>query len=353
MGDAVSRNMAFLVLGVWLLALCGCSGVVDPGAFWAPAVDGPAWPSPPSAPRVQYLKAFPRTVDSGAEEDTGSRVMRFIVGEKPSEIPLVNPVGVAADSAGRLWVTDPGARIVHFFNFGSGKTEVFGQVGDEFLLAPAGVAFDRTRGRLYLSDAQLQRVFVLEPDGRPIGEIQSPQPFLRPGGLAVDPVGNLYVADVLAGLVKIFSPDGVFIRALGSRQGDSGRFNRPVAVAVSGQGHVAVLDAMNFRVELFGPDWEPLGVVGGLGDVPGSFARPRGVAFDSDQHIYVADAAFDNVQIFDLSGKLLLYFGRPGEAAGEFCLPAGLAVDRDNRLYAVDSCNHRIQVFQYLPAAMN
>jgi DNA-binding beta-propeller fold protein YncE len=297
---------------------------------------------------VRFLASFPHNPQS--EESQADRFSRFLFGENNKPHSLINPVGVAADGSGRVWIADPGARLVHAFDLSRGQSSVIRQVEGVTLVAPVGLALDAGRDRLYLADAQLKQVFILRSDGSFVGEITPPSPFGRPGGLAVDPVGNLYVADVIQGKVFVFSPQGAFIRALGSHKTPNGLFLRPIAVAVSNQGHVAVLDAMNFRIELFGPDWLPQGVVGGLGDSPGLFARPRGVAFDGDGNLYVADAAFDNIQIFDLEGRLLLYFGQSGDEAGEFCLPAGLYHDGANRLYAVDSCNYRVQIFEYLSA---
>ncbi|WP_084211788.1 SMP-30/gluconolactonase/LRE family protein [Geoalkalibacter subterraneus] len=328
-----------------LLLTLGCAGVGSGRTAWPPDAIGPAWPS--DSPRVRFLTSFPDTPDS--EEGQGRRLSRFIFGEDQTPHPLINPVGVAADGGGRVWIADPGGRIVHAFDLSRGRSSVMGQVNGVALGAPAGLALDADRDRLYLADAQLNQVFILRPDGSYVGEITPPNSFGRPAGLAIDPVGNLYVADVTQGKVFVFSPEGVFIRALGSHKTPNGLFLRPIAVAVSDQGHVAVLDAMNFRVEIFGPDWLPQGVVGGLGDSPGLFARPRGLAFDGDGNLYVADAAFDNIQIFDLEGRLLLYFGKSGDEAGQFCLPAGLYHDGANRLYAVDSCNYRVQIFEYLP----
>ncbi|HDR46337.1 MAG TPA: hypothetical protein ENN94_01400 [Geoalkalibacter subterraneus] len=328
-----------------LLLTLGCAGVGGGRSSWPPDAIGPGWPS--DSPRVRFLGSFPHPPDS--EETQGKRLSRFIFGEDHPPHPLINPVGVAADGDGRVWVADPGGRIVHVLDLSRGRSSVMGQVDGAALEAPAGLALDADRDRLYLADTQLKKVFILRSDGSYLGEIIPPTPFGRPAGLAIDPVGNLYVADVIRGRVFVFSPQGAFIRALGSHKTPNGLFLRPIAVAVSDQGQVAVLDAMNFRVELFGPDWLPHGVVGGIGDSPGLFARPRGVTFDGDGNLYVADAAFDNIQIFDLEGRLLLYFGKSGDEAGQFCLPAGLYRDRANRLYAVDSCNYRVQIFEYLP----
>ncbi|MDO3376958.1 6-bladed beta-propeller [Geoalkalibacter halelectricus] len=347
----------FLIPLLSLSALClalflgGCGAPVSSlqaTQAWPPPSAGPVWPAPPEPERIRFVTAVSGLADLEKESGRTQRALRRLTGEARADVPLVNPFAVAADGKGGVWVSDSGAGVVHFFDLAARRVSHFRQIGDTALAVPSGMAFDPERNRLYVADAQLGRVFFLASSGRFQGELRAPRGFGRPGGIALDALGNVYVTDVLNGVVEIFSPQGVPIRTLGSAHASERRFARPIAVAVGRQGHVAVLDAMNFRVEVFTPEWRPQGLIGGLGDGPGRFARPRGLAFDSQGHLYVADAAFDNIQVFDLAGDLLLHFGGPGAGAGQFCLPAGLAVDAQDRIYAVDACNYRFQVFSYV-----
>ncbi|WP_305043482.1 hypothetical protein [Geoalkalibacter sp.] len=342
------RDCFFCGLVLWFGLLSGCGPTVSRIEVLQAPADGPRWPAPPEPARIRYVTAFSGVKDVAPEPSRAQRTFRLVTGQKQEEVPLVNPFAVAADGEGGVWVTDTGAAVVHFFDLAARRVSHFSRVGDLTLVTPAGIAFDAGRDQLFLADADLGRVFRLDRSGRLLGELRPPQGFARPGGVAVDAGGRVFVTDVQNGIVQIFAPDGSHLRALGSARNADRRFNRPIAVAIGGQGQVAVLDAMNFRVELFSPDLRSLGVVGGLGDGPGRFARPRGLAFDSHQHLYVADAAFDNVQIFDNQGELLLYFGGPGSQPGRLCLPAGLFIDGQDRIYAVDVCNFRVQVFEYL-----
>lgn len=328
----------------FLLALTGCAGVGRDVRWNEPGVDL-VWPGPPERPRLRYLRAL--TTDFPHTEEKGGRLLRWMVGENPP--PRFHmPYGIAADGQGKIWVADGGAQGVYVLDLRRGRVTVLPGAGDEPLAFPVGVAFDKGRGRLFVSDSGLGRVFRMDAAGRLRGEVKPPEGFLRPAGLAVDGQGNLYAADALRGTVEVFSPEGAHLRTLGSGASKEGRFNRPANVAVDGEGRVHVVDAMNFRVEILSPEGESLGTVGGVGDTPGRFARPRGIALDSAGNLYVADAAFDNIQIFDSAGRLLLVLGRPGKEQGTFCMPAGLTMDAEDRLYVVDGCNSRVQVFQFL-----
>lgn len=313
---------------------------------WADAQVAHSWPEPPEQPRIQLLRILTGPEDFVAQGQS-KRFFRWLTGEKQQGLPMLSPYGVTADGRGRVWVADAGSRVVHIFDLAGQQVDYLTMAGREALQSPVGVAFDRERNRLYVSDSISNRVFALDAQGRLLDSIEPSDGFLRPGGLAVDAAGMLYVTDALRGVVDVFSREGQHQRRLVSQMAADG-FNRPSNVAVDDAGRIYIIDSMNFRVEILAANGTGLGSLGQLGDVRGSFARPRGVAIDSAGHIYVADAAFDNIQIFDAKGQLLLVFGGPGKGPGQMALPAGLYFDEEDRLYVVDAFNNRVQIFQYL-----
>ncbi len=326
------------------LVLTGCLGP-QANPDWAKPGTDLVWPKPPDVPRIRFLNAFDGTPVATTEKS--GKFLAWLTGDEQQRVPLLSPYAVVADGAGRVWVSDPLAHRVALFDLSRNQRQALNNFGDQGLDTPLGLALDRKRGRLYISDGSLRRIVVAGMDGGLVA-VWTHELFQRPAGLALDSTGNLYVADVLLGEVLVFSPDGRLLRRIGSRLTEDGHFNRPANVAVGRDGTVYVVDSINFRVELIAADGRSLGTIGQLGDIPGSFARPRGIALDSDGHVYVADAAFGNIQVFDRSGRLLLFFGEPGRKPGAFSLPAGLCFDDQDRLYVVDSYNHRIQVLQYL-----
>jgi len=329
------------------LTLTACAGGRHPEFAWADTASSMVWPEPPQTPRIRFL----RSVDPSffvVPETGGKKLWRLFSGEKTRVLPLVAPYGVAADGAGTIWIADPQAGVVHIYDLPRRKVDYLTFAGSERLLAPLGVAWDAQDAQLYVSDAQLRKVFVYDLRGRLLGTRTPPGGYGRPAGMALDAFGNLYVIDVLNPSVEVFSRSGSHLRTIKGAQPPGNSFNLPSNVCVDAIGNVFVSDTMNFRVERFSSDGKSLGTIGNLGDVPGAFARPRGVAVDSEGHLYVADAVFDNVQIFTADGRLLLYFGGAGEAPGQFSLPAGLFFDQYDRLYVVDAYNQRIQIFQYL-----
>jgi len=336
------RFYSVLLLGCCMLTLAGCAAKVD-GLFQADPAVTLTWPLPPDAPRIRFFRAVTGPEDFRREGES-SRVMRWIVGEDDRELPLRAPYGITADGQGRVWVADPEAHAVHVFDLAGRQADYLLAAGDELFVSPVGLAYDARRQWLYVADSGLNRVFVLDRKGRLLGTRVPKQGFARPGGLALDDSGRLYVTDAVAGRIEIFSSEGESVGQLGE-----GVLYRPANIALDRAGQIYVTDSLNFRIVVFAADGTVVKTFGSIGDRPGYFARPRGIAVDSEGHIYVSDAAFDNIQIFDLAGNLLLFWGGAGNAPGKFNLPAGLFFDGEDRLYVADTYNRRIQIFEYLP----
>lgn len=332
----------FLLVSIQLLA--GCT-VVNPLPMRDAAVKQ-VWPALPATPRVELLRVFGGAKSLVDQDTQKGRIYRWLTGDMADQLPLVAPYGVATDGQGRLWVSDPGAKVVHAFDFNQRSAALWRVAGDRFLQGPSGVAYDAKSQRVYVADSVAKKVFIFAASGKYLGELAGPEPFARPGGLAVNKQGRVYVADVLAGQVRRFSPAGKELEPFGSPTTPDGRFNRPTALTIDKQGRLYVVDSLNFRVEVLSPTGDAIASIGKLGDAPGSFSRPRGVAVDSFGHIYVSDAAFDNIQVFNLKGQLLLIFGGGGKNG--LSMPANMTTDGRDRIYVVDSFNHRVMIYRFL-----
>lgn len=340
----------FVALSVFLL-LAGClTGCVPSAApvVWQNSTVDWVYPAPPEKPRIRYLRKISDLSDVREEDNSGQRFFNWLGGEQNVQVPMLSPYAVTADGDGQIWMTDPGIGLLYRIDLSYQKIDYFSVLSDRKLVSPTGVVFDRSLQRLYIANAGTFEVLVLDSEHNFLLSLSPPQGFGRPGGLAVDRSGALYVADVLKGTVEVFSAAGRHLKSLGSALNADGIFNHPSNVAVDSQGRVYVVDSFNFRVEVLGLAGESPRAIGGLGDSAGSFARPRGIALDSYGHIYISDAAFDNIQVFNRQGELLLVFGSPGKGPDGFCMPAGLAFDRSDRLYVADNCAHQVKIFQFL-----
>lgn len=337
-------------LSCLLLVACllsGCAVSSSRPIPWQDETVELVWPEAPDQPRVRYLRSLSGPADF-KEKSRVSEMMSWMLGEQEEGLSFVNPFSVAVSRSGSVWVADTVAHILHRLDMSRGKINYFYDFAGQSLVSPSGVAVDDERQRVYLADASLKTVFVLDADGRYLGSWEPPGGFGRPAGLALDQSGRLLVADVAGGVVHIFNPDGTSDSQVLSKVNSDGRFNRPLNVAVGPNGEILVLDSFSFRVEVQTAQGKLLGTIGQLGDAAGYMARPKGLAVDQSGHVYVSDSAFDNIQVFDMAGNLLMFWGSAGREPGRFNLPAGLFIDEGKRLFVADSYNHRVQVFQLL-----
>jgi sugar lactone lactonase YvrE len=335
---------ALLLLLALGLAATGCATPQKPIDL--------VWPLAPAEPRIRYVDSISSPEDMGVSG--WSRMKQVVFGPEPIKA-LVKPYGVAVDSSGRLYVSDTAVRLVFVFDFDAPQNEervaFVGMKKPGRLGRPIGLALD-ARDNLYVSDATGKKVVVYGPDHEFAAAIGEFGKLERPAGIAIDnEMDRLYVVDVAAHNVKVYSLGGEFLFEFGKRGAGDGDLNYPTNIALDGAGNVLVVDSMNNRVMIFDRDGKFIRRFGRLGRVAGSFARPKGIAIDSDGHIYVVDAAFDNVQIFAPDGRLLLSFGEFGVDAGGFQLPAGIHIDDNDRIYVSDQYNKRVQIFQYLKEA--
>lgn len=305
----------------------------------------PVWPAPPEAPRIVHRKNVRQAADL-AKPAPFSELGRLLLGD--ASPALLRPHGVAVDSGKHLYVTDQDRQGVIVFDMQVAKAKLVNKAGETFFVSPVGVA--ACGDNFAVSDSALNKVFLMTPEGKLLNTLNTPEGFQRPTGLAFErSKGQLYVADTLANEVCTFDlASGKLVRRFGRRGTDPGQFNMPTHLCLDSAGRLYVSDSMNFRVQIFSPDGKFVNQIGRLGDASGFTAVPKGVAVDSLGHIYLVDSLFSAVQIFNLQGEFLLNVGKVGSETGLFHVPAGLAVDSDNRIYVCDTQNGRVQILQYV-----
>ncbi|GFE58762.1 hypothetical protein AOG1_26420 [Geobacter sp. AOG1] len=331
------------LLCLMLLLLSACA-VTEPLVLRDPSVNL-AWPPPPNPPRISFLRDVKGPVDVLPEKGNLARFMEFVTGEDTTKMVLNTPYGVASNGDSIIYATDIAAGVVHRYDLAKRTVVYITQAGEEPLIRPGGVAVDQD-GNVYISDAGSAKVFKFDKNGDFIHELAGQ--FQRPAGIAINSRGEKFVVDVLAHKLKVFDVHDTFIRNF-PRDDTREPLNLPSNVAIGRNDDVYVTDSMNFMVKVFDQSGSYKSSIGEIGDAPGSFARPKGVAVDTDDHIYIVDASHGNFQVFNRDGKLLLFVGRNGAGPGEFSLPSGISIDSKGRIFVADTYNHRIQIFQYMP----
>jgi DNA-binding beta-propeller fold protein YncE len=300
------------------------------------------WPSPPSEPRIRFVKSF-----SSPRGFYGISAKDILLGAD-AESRFGKPSGATVDSRGRILIADSSLVNVKIFDYNASNMS-FLETGRNLMLKPIGIAAD-AKGRAYVADTYKNKIYVFGSNDRFTRVFGQKGEFKQPVGLAVDNErGRLYVVDTHLHKVFVLEIEtGEVIKTIGKRGQEEGEFNYPAFIAIDKKGNIYVVDTMNGRVQVFDPEGRFIRAWGQLGDGQGMFARPKGIAIDSEGHVYVVDAAFNNVQIFDEEGEFLLYFGDMGGGRGQQILPMGIAIDNEDRIYVMDTFNGRVNIYEYM-----
>ena len=287
------------------------------------------------------------------DEPESPRFLRWLtgLGDGKNRIDqLVRPQTGIVDSRGRILVTDGGNPSVFVFDEVNGSYEVWREAMSGFdFLSPVGIA-EHPSGGFLVVDADIGSVFLLSPDGAPLGRFTT-DVLMRPTGLAIDrDSGNVYVADKGASLIKVYSAEGRLLRTIGEPGDGEGQLNAPLHVHVS-EDKLFVSDALNANVQVYAKDdGQPLGQIGRRGLYVGNLVRPKGVTTDSEGNVYVVESYYDHLLIYNQGGEFLLPIGGTGSEIGRFYLPAGAWSDERGRIFVADMFNARVVIFRYVGA---
>ncbi len=220
---------------------------------------------------------------------------------------------------------------------------------------PRGIAVDPS-GNVYVADAggdtagQIQKFDGNGNFTARIGQNNgTAQGFISAYRVTTDASGNIYATDgapeSATNVVKKFNSSGVFQFAFGATVSSGGQFQMASGVAVDSSGNIYVADSGANTVRKFSSTGTPNGTIGTGGSGDGQFNLPVGIAIDSANNLYVADSGNNRIQKFNSAGTFVTKWGTAGAGNGEFSAPQGVAVDTVGTVYVADTGNNRVQLF--------
>jgi sugar lactone lactonase YvrE len=312
--------------------------------------------------------------------------------ERVLALGLADPVDVAADLSGNLFIVDyANHRILKRDAYGSisavagnGLRGFSGDGGPATVAqldTPNGVFVDAF-GALFIADTNNARIRRVDPDGTITtvagsglagfggdGGPASVAMLNVPSGVHVDDGGNLYIADTANHCIRRVDPTGTITTVAGvgtaGFSGDGGparsaHLRSPFGVFVDRQGAIWVPDYGNERLRCVATDGTiatvaGTGTPGFAGDGGAAIAAqlrgPTEVGEDAHGNFYVSDLGNRRVRRITPAGRIDTLAGNgtagfSGDAgparSAQLLLPSDVCVD-ERSTYIADTRNHRIR----------
>jgi sugar lactone lactonase YvrE len=309
---------------------------------------------------------------------------------------LSRPIGIAVDKNGNVYIAEEYSHRIRKVQASDGTITTVAGNGFAYssgdggpatsasLFRPKGVALD-AEGNIYIADwgnFKIRKVkisdgtistvagsgsLVFGGDGGPATSAG----FSNPSGVAVDAIGNIYIAiPTHRRIRKVSASDGTISTIAGTGtpgySGDGGaatsaRLFEPGGVAVDATGNVFIADIYNQRIRKITVSDGTIQTVAGNGSMnflgeglpatSAGLSRPSGIALDAAGNLFVSannrirkvsasDGTIHTVAGTGTSG----FSGDAGPAtSANLRSPKGIAVDASGNLYIADYNNHRIR----------
>ncbi len=297
------------------------------------------------------------------------------------------PAGLTVDSANNVYVADQGDNIIRKITSSgvvstyAGTAGVIGSVNNTGSAAsfntPNGIAVD-SAGIVYVADqgnniirkittSKVVTTFAGTAGANGFANGTGPSAtFSAPTGIAVDTVGNIYVADSNNSCIRKITSTGVVTTLAGAPgvlgyvdgTGAAANFYFPSGVAIDSSGNLFISDLYNFSIRKI----TSVGVVSTIAGSPqisgpsngsgaaASFNQPAAVAADGAGNIYIADRWNHSVRKITSSGVVTTLAGSTNSgttngtgSAASFNFPSGIASDSAGNVYVADTSNHVIR----------
>ncbi|MEP6962294.1 MAG: hypothetical protein ABI995_09450, partial [Acidobacteriota bacterium] len=295
---------------------------------------------------------------------------------------LNSPSGVILNGKGGIWFSDSlfhqirsvdAGRITALFGDGYPTTDISRTAN------PLGVARD-TFGSLYVADSGNNRILKFVPGGSasvfaggrgygydvPLGTATTAK-LASPGALAVDGAGVVYIADtgncrirkVSDGFISPVAGNGSCVYSGDDGPGADAGF-LPLDIALDGKGGLLIVDSPAHRIRKLDLTTNIITTVAGIGTAGYSgdggnanvaqLSAPVGIAVDAAGRFYIAEYGNSVVRMVEkgiirtIAGTGdYVSNGETGPATGIAFDPNRLAVDLDGSLYVTDVFNDRIR----------
>ena len=172
--------------------------------------------------------------------------------------------------------------------------------------------------------------------------------FNSPYGIAIDKIGNVFVADTYNDRVLKFDNDGNYLLKI--EQYNNSKLEKPIALSIDSNDNIYIIENNSNSVLKFDSKGKYVSKIDDSEYLPLNFEKERGsrinsIAIDSSDNVYLLYVNYAKILKFDKNGKFVIAISKYGENDGEIINACGLFFDNKNHLYLGDSQRQRVQIF--------
>lgn len=336
----IQRRIPLLILLLFLASVVsGCS---------PPPRQRVLWPIFPATPRIEWLGTYSSQDDF---PKTGWQVFGEVIMGKTNPAVFKSPFGIASDSKGVIFVADSLDANLRVYDLSAQKVDYYSE--DPLFSRPADLAID-VFDNLYVVDTDVGAVLVFDKNRRPLRVIGSPQELLAPAYIAIDAIrARIYVSDPRANKIVIYDRFGKKAGEIGQQESGEKRgyiFSSPQGLAIDKEGNLYVAEMLGAKISVFDAKGNYLRSFGERGDAVYQFEAPKDLAFDSDGNLWVLDIRRAQIYTYSPTGDLLLATGTDAPSSDPlgFSTPTAIFIAPDDTIYVTDRFNRRFSVWRYL-----
>jgi len=278
------------------------------------------------------------------------------------------PIGIDVAPDGRVYVAEDGNNRITVFNTDGVFLEMFGQRGTA---EQSGAFFERPNsvvvsadGTIVVADTWNYRIRTFDLQRNPITMWGSPltvgiaaqtdprDGFWGPRDVEVDSQGNVYVADTGNKRVRVYAPDGTWLRDIGSGGSAPGQLDEPSGLVIHPDGRLFVADTWNRRVSVFNTDGTFLATYNVRAWYEELGSRPYLAIDPARDYLYVTDPDAGRILVYTTGGECVGAFGRLNREnpnTSQFATIGGIDIDADGNVYVVDVTSKRVLKFPPFP----
>ena len=287
---------------------------------------------------VIFYTIKPQTIVTRMPAVKNEKPQLFFEISGSSKSPMKQPMGVTVNSQNKIFVADTGNQQVKIFDENGRYLSAFGKKGSDKgqFQYPYGLV-TLPSGNLLVADTVNLNIQEFDKTGKFIKTWIEKSNNIKPGAMAVDKKGKVYVSDLANHQVVVFSQGGTLEKKINNKLS---KLQYPQGIFADDNGLIWIADSGHAQIKQINSDGVIKSIILGVNDET-PFGMVRGVAIDNMGRIYVSDPLSNQVSVF-ANDKTLLF-----SLPGEFYYPMGIYISDDGKIYIINRETGTIQVWGY------